>query len=403
MSRLLIGIPSFNHAATIPHVARAAADGVAKYFPGGEALIYNADGGSQDGTPSAFLGIPHGNQAHLESEPYRGPSGKGSAVRAIFERAVAVRAEACCIVDADLRSITPEWIAGLAGPVLAGTVDYVTPYYQRHKFDGTITNNVTYPLVRTLFGRRIRQPIGGDFGFAGWLAAAWLREPGWSIDTARFGIDIFMTCTALARRARVAQAALGSKVHDPKDPAADLGPMFRQVVGTLFALAERLIDTWGHVGRSRPVPIVGTPAAHAVEEVTINRTALLQKFAAGWAAGRGVGAAHLPTAAVAEIDTSLDSGLTATSWVTVVLAALAAFPRAGADSGPLLDLLAACYYGRVASFAREAAEASPEEAEALIEAQAELMERGKPELLKAWDFTPTRPNRYAGKDRRQEV
>jgi hypothetical protein len=381
---LLIGVPSFNHAPTIPHVARVAADGVAKYFPGVEALLYNADGGSHDGTPAAFLGIPHANHVHLESEPYRGPSGKGSAVRAIFERAVAVQADACCILDADLRSITPEWIAGLAGPVLAGTYDYVTPYYQRHKFDGTITNNVTYPLVRTLFGRRIRQPIGGDFGFAGWLAAAWLREPHWSNDVARFGIDIFMTCAALAREARVAQAALGSKVHDPKDPAADLGPMFRQVVGTLFTLAERLTGSWWHVGGSRSVPIVGSPVSRAVEEVTINRPALLQKFAAGWATRREVAAVHLPGTAVAEIETSLDTGLAATTWVTVLLGSLAAFPRAAAARDPLLDLLAACYYGRVAGFAREADEASSEEAEALIEAQAELTERRKPELLKAW-------------------
>jgi hypothetical protein len=382
--RLLIGIPSFNHARTIPHVARAATDGVAKHFPGVEALLYNADGGSHDGTPSAFLGIPRANQVHLESEPYRGPSGKGSAVRAIFERAVAVQAEACCIVDADLRSITPEWIAGLAGPVLAGTYDYITPYYQRHKFDGTITNNVTYPLVRALFGQRIRQPIGGDFGFTGWLAAAWLRERHWSNDVARFGIDIFMTCTALARQARVAQATLGSKVHDPKDPAADLGPMFRQVVGTLFALAEPLIDSWWHAGGSRPVPVLGSPASHAVEELTINRAALLGKFSAGWTAGRGVAAAHLPAAAVAEIETSLDTGLDAATWVTVLLASVAAFQKAAADRDPLLDLLAACYYGRVARFAREAGDATPEEAEALIESQAELTERRKPELLRAW-------------------
>jgi hypothetical protein len=160
--------------------------------------------------------------------------------------------------------------------------------------------------------------------------------------------------------------------------------MFRQVVGTLFVLAEHLVDSWWHVGPSRPVPVVGTPASRGVEEVTISRPALLRKFAAGWAAEHGVAAVHLPSAAVADIETSLESGLTATTWVTVLLASLAAFPKAGADRDPLLDLVAACYYGRVAGFAHEGAEASPEEAEALIEAQAELMERRKPELLKAW-------------------
>ena len=76
-------------------------------------------------------------------------------------------AQALVVVDSDLRSITPEWIELLAGPILKGGFDYVTPLYARHKYDGTITNTVTYPLTRALYGRRIRQPIGGDFGVSG--------------------------------------------------------------------------------------------------------------------------------------------------------------------------------------------------------------------------------------------
>ena len=42
----------------------------------------------------------------------------------------------------------------------------------RHKYDGTITNTIVYPLTRALYGKRIRQPIGGDFGFSGRLASS---------------------------------------------------------------------------------------------------------------------------------------------------------------------------------------------------------------------------------------
>lgn len=42
---------------------------------------------------------------------------------------------------------------------------------------------------------------------------------------ARFGVDIFLTTTAIARGFKVTQAALGMKIHDPpKDPAASLAP-----------------------------------------------------------------------------------------------------------------------------------------------------------------------------------
>src|SRR5207247_10004816 len=106
-----------------------------------------------------------------------------------------------------------------------------TPLYARHKHDGTITNSVAYPLTRALHGLLGRQPIGAEFGLGADLARAYLEQPVWDTDVARFGIDIFMTTTAIARGARVAQAFLGAKGHDPKDPAADLGPMFTQAGG----------------------------------------------------------------------------------------------------------------------------------------------------------------------------
>jgi hypothetical protein len=48
--------------------------------------------------------------------------------------------------------------------------DYIAPYYLRHKYDGTITNGIIYPMTRTLYGKSVRQPIGGEFGFSGSLA-----------------------------------------------------------------------------------------------------------------------------------------------------------------------------------------------------------------------------------------
>src|SRR5438034_6559991 len=242
---LLVGIPSFRNAATIGHVAATAARGLREHFPDAKVVLVNADGGSEDGTPDrvreSATGIP------VVTGRYVGPPGKGSAFRAIFEAAVALNVHACAVVDSDLRSITPEWIARLLGPVARGEADYVAPLYARHKHDGTITNTIAYPLTRALYGVRVRQPIGGEFGFTAELARAYLDAPVWESDVARFGIDIFMTTTALVRRARVVQAFLGAKIHDPKDPGADLGPMFTQVVGTVVTLARQHAGAWRDV------------------------------------------------------------------------------------------------------------------------------------------------------------
>lgn len=197
---ILVGIPSFNNARTIGHVVRAVEAGLTKYFPGRRSVLVNSDGGSTDGTTdivreasvdyeSILVDHRQGGLRKLVT-PYHGIPGKGSAFRKIFEIARELGVRACAVVDSDLRSITPEWIELLVKPVLEEEYEYVTPYYLRHKYDGTITNTIVYPLTRALYGKRIRQPIGGDFGFSGRLASLYLDKNVWESDVARFGIDI---------------------------------------------------------------------------------------------------------------------------------------------------------------------------------------------------------------------
>src|SRR2546426_20392 len=157
---LVVGIPSYRNAATIGHVARAAAEGLRRHFPDARALIVNADGGSEDGPADRVRASADGVPA--VAGRYRGPSGKGSAFRAIFEAVSLLDARACAVVDADLRSITPEWIGRLLGPVVAGDADYVTPLYARHKHDGTITNTIAYPLTRALYLARRHAGVWRD-------------------------------------------------------------------------------------------------------------------------------------------------------------------------------------------------------------------------------------------------
>jgi glycosyltransferase involved in cell wall biosynthesis len=228
---VIIGIPSFNNANTIGHVVRAASAGLAKYFTDQRCVLINSDGGSTDGTPEVALNAQMDYKTilvhhpmypiHRIATPYHGIPGKGSAFRTIFEIAANLGARACCVLDSDLRSITPEWVELLVRPVLSGDYDYVAPFYLRHKFDGTITNSIVYPITRTLYGKRIRQPIGGDFGFSGKLAELYVSKDVWNSDVARFGSDIWMTTTAICEGlpTRIVALAAFTK-HTPSAPAA---------------------------------------------------------------------------------------------------------------------------------------------------------------------------------------
>ena len=141
---MVVGIPSYNNARTIGHVVRAVSAGLTKYFPDRKSVIINSDGGSKDGTCETVLGAELDTDSLLVvshnvhpiqriSTPYHGVPGKGSAFRTIFALAKRCNAKACVLVDADLRSITPQWVELLAKPILEREFDFIAPYYLRHK------------------------------------------------------------------------------------------------------------------------------------------------------------------------------------------------------------------------------------------------------------------------------
>lgn len=364
---VVVGIPSFRNAATIGYVATTAAKGLREHFPGARVAIVNADGGSEDGTPERVVegaaGVP------VAVGRYIGPPGKGSAFRAIFTAVGLLGARACAVVDSDLRSITPEWIGRLLTPITKGDADYVTPLYARHKHDGTITNSVAYPLTRALYGLRVRQPIGGEFGFRADLAHVYLGQPVWDTDVARFGIDIFMTTTAMVRRARVAQAFLGAKVHDPKDPAADLGPMFTQVVGTLFRMASENVAAWSEVQGSKDVPVIGDPMPVEPEAVPADPARLRAKYTAG----KGEYEATWRQILGAPVPETLDAKV----WARFVFDHLDAALRDSTASEQFARSLLPLYQLRTASFIEEVRDMTTTQSETVIEDGARAMEDEK--------------------------
>lgn len=394
---LLVGIPSYRNARTIGGVARTVAEGLRRAFPDARAVVVNADGGSDDGTPARVREALDGMPSVVGA--YVGPPGKGSAFRAIFEVAAMCGARACAVVDSDLRSITPEWIERLLGPVVGGTAEYVAPLYARHKHDGTITNTIAYPLTRALYGQRVRQPIGGEFAFTGDLAREFLEggalrphDDVWSSEVARFGIDIYMTTTALVGQATLAQAFLGAKIHDPKDPGADLGPMFRQVVGTCFRLAVANAQSWKGVTGSHDVPVVGEVRPVEPEEIRADADLLVRKLRSGAAEHRGIWSEALSAASADAVARALDEkvprSLSGETWADIVYDLLSASARHPERTTSYVDALVPLYFGRVAALIAEVEGMTTARSEDVVEAQAHAFESRKAYLRDRWALSP---------------
>jgi glycosyltransferase involved in cell wall biosynthesis len=432
---IMVGIPSFKNAATIGYVVRAAQAGLVQYFADLRPVLVNSDAGSPDGTQRVvveteppdyveqILLVRPTNRLARVSLTYPeidGVGGKGAALRTIFEIAAALEVQALVVVDSDLRSIVPEWIELLAGPILKGGYDFVAPLYARYKYDGTITNTVTYPLTRALYGHRIRQPIGGDFGVSGDLVRHYLTLDDWTDDISKFGIDIWMTTSALAGGFAVCQTRLGAKVHDPKDPGADLGPMFRQVVGTILRLAVRYSDNWLPIKGSHDVPAYGFERLIDPPPLEVNTLRLLTEFHQGsltlvdsWRtmlaptnletvlvlareagkladgartklgiAGTDASSASLPTLDMAEAVSTFH--FPDDLWARIVFDLVIA---ARAEEAPLEQLVAALvpiYFGRVGSFIIENRHQTTDQAEERVERQAREFELVKPYLVERW-------------------
>ncbi len=397
---IVVGIPSYNNARTIGHVVQAAQAGLLKYFADRRALIVNSDGGSKDGTREAveqtnldtqsLLLVSHSvHPVHRLTTPYHGVPGKGSAFRAIFRIAEEVQARACVVVDSDLRSITPEWIDLLLRPVLDREFDYAAPYYKRHKYDGTITNSIVYPLTRSLYGWRVRQPIGGEFGISGRLARHFLSRDVWTTDVARYGIDIWMTTTAIAENFRVCQSYLGAKIHDAKDPGADLSAMLVQVVGSVFNLMETYDSVWPKVTGSQPASLFGFPFEVGLEPVPINVARMLASFAQGCRDLLSIYEKFISPAQLKALTTCV--GLPAERfalpdelWAALIYDFALAYHRRVIDRGHLVKSLTPLYLGWVASFALQTENETAAQVEDRIEKLCLVYEQLKPYLVNQW-------------------
>ncbi len=399
---ILVGIPCYNNQETIEHVVRMVTHGLNRHYKDLHSVIMVADGGSTDDTREAAKEFEIKPWQEKIISIYRGPAGKGSAFRSIFEAAKRLKVRACMVVDSDLRSITSDWVKYLLEPVVDKGYQYVSPVYTRYKYDGTITNNIVYNLTRMLYGLRIRQPIGGEFAFAGELAAEYIEHDVWETDVARYGIDIWMTTNAITHGYKVCQSNLGVKIHDAKDPGEALGPMFRQVVHTLFVLMEANEAKWKGTRGSRTVSTFGLTELMEPEPIKVHLGRLVNEYKTGFRQFRSLYKDIFCPGCFSELrkcstmpKTKFD--MPVDTWAMVLFETAATFHRWAYNRTQLINLVTPLYLGRVASFINQTKKMTSSQAEEVVERQAQIFEDHKDYLIKIWDEGPDASGGLAGR------
>jgi len=349
---VLVGIPCYNNEDTISHVVSAVGRGLKQHFGDQRCAILISDGGSLDDTRECAYSadIPEGVERRVSI--YRGIAGKGTAFRAVFEAARSLNTRTVVVLDSDLRSITPEWLRLLASPVHEGEADFVAPLYRRFKYDGTITNNIVYPLTRALFGVRV----------------------------------------AICWEYRVVQVFLGTKIHSPKDPAADLSAMFCQVVSTIFYVAGEMSSRILKVAESQPVDVVGRISRIIpVEPMEVNFQAMDNEFLDGIEQFdpmykqilEGSNYEQLKEVASA-YQANGRPAFSAAHWARVLYDFILVYQVWNRNRRRLVDMLVPLYFGRLAAYCRQVEPLEDFQVEEIVESQAQAFEQEKQYILDRW-------------------
>jgi hypothetical protein len=397
---LLLGVPTHNNAKTVGQTVQGIRAGLLKYFPRERAVILNVDGGSKDSTRDVVAAAsindvqPSADLYALRTLPcistvYGDSPASDVALQTVLAAADLLRARACAIVSPESTNIAPGWMERLLRPVYRDNFDLVTPVYQRHKFDGLLLRNLVYPITRSLYAKRVREPYAVEFAFSGGFCSRLLEMQVWDHDGGGIGTEIRMTIAAITGGFRLYQTFLGTKPHLDRG-TADLVAAMRQTVGTLFWSAEPNFQYWSANRETETVPTCGPEYELTTEPIRVNRKRLYQLF------GSGVGELEPVLRSILTPQT-LDEvqGIATLSeeefkyphelWVKTAYEFAASYHKSVINRDHIIQALAPLYRGKVYTFLVENRDASGEEVEANVEELCQTFERLKPYLLDLWN------------------
>ena len=118
--------------------------------------------------------------ADLAAFPFHGLPGRADAIRAVLAAAHEREAKACAMLDAGLLSVTVRLdLAARGAGARRATSTTSSPYYLRHPYEGAISKSIVAPVLRALYGARVRQPAAGEFGCSSRLVQHYLGQSFW--------------------------------------------------------------------------------------------------------------------------------------------------------------------------------------------------------------------------------
>ena len=260
---VVVGLATSGPIPALAAVAAAVRTGLDAHCAGQAAAVVHVDQTPSEATTAAVTAAL--GDLRVVSVPAPGGHGDdgldwSAAVRAVLTVARRLEARTIVMLNADLSSMTSEWLRGLALPVLKDDYGLMLPLYRRYRYDGTLTQALVVPLMRSLFGRQLAHPLAEEFACSGAAADFFLQQPIWDTELGQQGLEFWLPAAAIEQGLTVGQSVLGPRtVAAAAHPPAPLGRTVGRVAGALFALADRTESFWLDVHGSEPVVSFGVP------------------------------------------------------------------------------------------------------------------------------------------------
>ncbi len=330
------------------------------------------------------------------------PDPKGAPVQSIsfacqslFAVTEKMGARACCLVASELEGSTPQWVCQLVQPLLESDFDLVVPYYAPRKLQGLLNSSIVYPLIRSLYGKRIHNPFGPDVGVSRRLAQKLLgtnrSANGGSSQTHPLAS---LAPVAVCENLQVCQVHVGARIYPPTD-WMNMSSLVAQVLGSVFLEMERSAACWQRMRGSVPVPAYGERLALSEETGTLDMSRMVETFQLGVRDLQDIWGLVLPPATLLDLrklsrlkpeQVHIPDEL----WARIVYDFALAHHLRTINRDHLLRSMTPLYLAWVVSYARELETAGTTAVEQRIERLSLAYEAAKPYFISRWRW----PDRF---------
>ncbi len=318
-----------------------------------------------------------------------------AACQSLFAATERLGARACCLVASETETAAPQWICEFMQPLLESDPDLVVPYYEPRRYTGLLNSSIVYPLTRSLYGKRIHNPLGPDVGVSLRLAQKLLRT---TRNTNGGASQIHPLASlapiAVCENLQISQVRLSARRYPPTD-WVNMSSLVAQVLGSVFVEMERSAACWQRTRGSVPVPVRGDSVVPSEDTGSMDLNRMVETFQLGVRDLQEIWSLVLPPATLFELrklsrlapeHVTMPDEL----WARIVYDFALAHRLRTINRDHLLRSMTPLYLAWVVSYARELQAAGPAAIEQRIERLSLAYEAAKPYLISRWRW----PDRF---------